>query len=142
MSQKLFTQSEMEILLQNPFTADVCPSCLYYTLDFKKFVLKEAEKGETSVKIFARAGYDPEMLGKPRIYAAMKAFKRESASEQGLHESRHSREAKLEALAKEDLTKKKTDKAISELQKRVIHLEQEISFLKKLQSLEKSPPQE
>lgn len=45
MSQKLFTQSEMEILLQNPFTADVCPSCLYYTLDFKKFVLKEAEKG-------------------------------------------------------------------------------------------------
>lgn len=131
MTKKTFSMAEMQLLQQNPFTADVCPTHLYYTMAFKEYALKEAAKGETSVHIFAKAGYDPEILGKTRIYGAMKSFKLEAASPQGLHESRHSREAKLEALAREDLAKEKTDKAIQKLQERMMHLEQQIEFLKK-----------
>lgn len=138
MSKNKFTQIEIELLMQNPFTANVCATHLYYTLAFKEYALKQASKGETSVKIFSDAGYDPQLLGKSRIYAAMKSFKREAISPQGLHESRHSSEAKLESLAKADLSKKKTEKAIKELQDRVIHLEQQIDFLKKIQSID--PP--
>lgn len=138
MTKNTFTQAEINLLLQNPYTADVCPSCLYYTLAFKEYALKEAAKGETSIRIFTKAGYDPELLGKPRMYAALKSFKREAASPQGLHESRHSREAKLYALAKQDLSKAKTENAISQLQNRVVHLEQQIEFLKKIQSIK--PP--
>ena len=138
MARNTFNQTDMEFLMQNPYTADVCSTHLYYTLAFKEYALREVANGKTSVSIFTRAGYDLEMLGKPRIYAALKSFKREAASPQGLHESCHSREAKLEALSKQDLSKKKTDKAIKELQDRVIHLEQQIEFLKKIQSIE--PP--
>ena len=135
MTKKTFTQTEILLLQQNPYTADVCPTHLYYTMAFKEYALKEAAKGKTSVHIFEKAGYDPEVLGKARIYAAMKSFKAEAASPQGLRESRHSREAKLEALAQKDLAKEKTDKAIQNLQNRVIHLEQQIEFLKKIQSI-------
>lgn len=141
MIKKTFTQTELQLLQQNPFTADVCPTHLYYTMAFKEYALKEAAKGETSVHIFAKAGYDPEVLGKSRIYAAMKSFKAEAASPQGLHESRHSREAKLEALAQEDLAKAKTSKAIKKLQEQVMHLEQQIEFLKKIQSIDPSSHQ-
>lgn len=136
MTKKTFTQTEIQLLLQNPFTADVCPTHLYYTMAFKEYALKEAAKGETSVHIFENAGYDPEILGRTRIYAAMKSFKTEAASPLGLHESRHSREAKLETLAQKDLVKEKTDKAIQNLQDRVIHLEQQMEFLKKIQSID------
>lgn len=140
MTKNTFNQTEMASLLQNPYTADVCPSHLYYTLAFKEYALKEAAKGNTSVHIFSNAGYDPEMLGKARIYAAMKSFKQEALSSKGLHESRHSSSSKQEALAKKDLSKKNAEKAIKQLQDRVIHLEQQIEFLKKIHSI--TPPRQ
>ncbi|MDD3252228.1 MAG: hypothetical protein PHV18_06700 [Lachnospiraceae bacterium] len=140
MSRKTFTPSEVELLRQNPYTADVCPTHLYYTLAFKEYAIRAATRGDTSIKIFSNAGYDPEVLGKPRIYAAMKSFKREAASPQGLHESRHSSEARLDALAKKDLSRQQSEKAIRKLQERVIHLEQQIEFLKKIQFINPKPP--
>ena len=139
MPNKTFTQTEIELLLQNPYTADVSQIRLYYSLAFKEFAIKEAAKGTRSVDIFSKAGYDPELLGKSRIYAAMKEFKKEAASPHGLHETRFSRERKLETLAKKDLSKQKTDKAIKQLQDRVVHLEQQIAFLKKIQSIDPPP---
>lgn len=131
-TNKKFTEEEMKILRNNPNIIAVSPCKLTYTLAFKQKAIEAVNNGITSVKFFANEGFDSDMLGKPRIYAAMKSFKREAASPEGLHEPRgKSKEARMEAFAKEDLAKKQTKVAIRDLQDKVVHLEQQIEFLKK-----------
>ena len=87
-----------------------------------------------SPEIFRRAGFDPEILGKPRMYAAVKSIKIEAASPEGLHEPRcMSKEERLAKFASDDYSKKQTRVAIRELQNKIVHLEQQIEFLKKIQ---------
>lgn len=137
MTKQRFTQEEIEIIQQNPYVVSVCSTKITYSLAFKKFAVKLAGQGIKSPEIFRRVGFDPDMLGKPRMYAALKSFKIEAASPEGLHEPRgKSQEAKLAAFAKEDLAKKQTKTAIRELQDKIVHLEQQIAFLKKIQSLD------
>ena len=138
MTKQRFTQEEIEILRQNPYVVSVCATRITYSLEFKKFAIEQADKGMKSPKIFAAAGFEPEMLGRPRMYAALKTFKLEAASPEGLREPRcRSREEKLADFAKEDLSKKQTQTAIRELQDKIVSLEQQIEFLKKTQSLRK-----
>ena len=137
MTKQRFTQEEIEIIQQNPYVVSVCSTKITYSLAFKKFALKQAQSGVKSPEIFRRAGFDPEMLGKPRMYAALKSFKTEAASPEGLREPKcKSQEEKLAEFAREDLTRKHTKTAIHELQDKIVHLEQQIAFLKKIQSLE------
>lgn len=134
MSNRLFTQEEMEQLRQNRFVINVSPHSITYSLEFKKFVIKESKLGVKSTEIFEKAGFDIDMLGKPRIYAALKFIKKQAASPEGLREARgKSREERLAQFAKEDYSKKQTKVAIRELQNKIVHLEQQIEFLKKIQ---------
>lgn len=138
MSARKFTPEEMTLLKENPNLVTVSPTILTYSLEFKRKAVNAVSKGMTSIQFFMQEGLSPELLGKSRIYAAMKAFKREAASPEGLREPRgKSREARMEAFAKEDLAKKQTQVAIRELQNKVVHLEQQIEFLKKTASLRK-----
>ena len=69
--------------------------------------------------------------------AALKTFKKQAASSEGLREPKgQSKEERLAKFAKEDFQKKHTKVAIRELQQKIVHLEQEIEFLKKIQSPE------
>lgn len=124
-----FTNEQVEILKQNLYTADVTAQRIRYTLDFKIFVMKQVQAGLTSTNIFKKAGYDPEILGKQRIYMTVKNIKKEAASPDGLRSPRTVKQA--ERFAQEELSKKRTSTAVRELQERVIYLEQEIEFLKK-----------
>ena len=135
MTNQKFTQDEINTLSKNPYVVSVCSTKISYSLAFKKFAVEQSQKGVKSTEIFRSAGFEPEMLGKPRIYAALKSFKKEAASPDGLHEPRgKSKEDRLAKFAKEDFEKKHTKVAIRELQQKIVHLEQEIEFLKKIQS--------
>lgn len=128
-----FTQDQINQLNQNPYTAYVTSNTIRFTLDFKIFALKEAQAGATSVKIFMKAGYDPEILGKTRIYHVLKRIKKEAASPQGLQPPKGlTKEKEAEEFAKTELSKLKTSTAIDELQAKVIKLEEKIEFLSKL----------
>lgn len=129
MTDKKFTQEEMEQLKQNKYVLSATPNKITYSLEFKQFALKEAKLGTKSPDIFKKAGFNPEILGKPRMYAAVKAIKKQAASPQGLRAPRgKSQEERLAQFAKEDYSKKHTKVAIRELQKKVVHLEQQIEF--------------
>ena len=132
-TKKKFTEEEMILLGNNPNIAFVSPTRLSYTVDFKKKAVENSKiKGMTAVKIFEQAGLSVEVLGKTRITAALKSFKKEAVSPTGFHEPRgKSIEAQMEAFAKEDFSKKQAKVAIRELQEKVVHLEQQIEFLKK-----------
>lgn len=138
MTDKKFTPEQMEQLKQNKYVISVSPNKISYTLEFKQFALKEAALGVKSPEIFRKAGFDPAVLGKSRMYAALKTFKRQEASPEGLRPSRKkSREDCLAEFAKEDYSQKHTKVAIRELQNRIVHLEQQVEFLKKIQFLDK-----
>ena len=66
-----------------------------------------------SVKIFNEAGLTDDILEKKHIYSAMKTFKREAKSPEGLRESKEDR---IAAFAKEDLSKKQTNAEMNSLQ--------------------------
>ena len=123
-----FTKEQKEVLAANPFTLSVNDYQIRFTVEFKKYLIAEREKNGTPWKeIFRKAGYDPTMLGKNRIDSIIKTIRKESVSEKGLHETAAKKSKNLEA--------KQTQKAIRELQEEVLHLQQQIEFLKKLQML-------
>ena len=124
MTKKIFTQEEMDIIRQNPYVISVSSSRIIYSLAFKKFAVAQAEQGLKSPEIFVKAGFDPEILGTSRMYAAIKKFKKEAASPEGLRET--------SSKTREQYDKKHTKVALRELQKKVVHLEQQLEFLKKI----------
>ncbi len=133
MTKKFFTQDEMDIIRQNPYVISVSPSRIIYSLAFKKWAVQQAALGMKSTDIFIQAGFDPDILGTSRMYAAVKKFKKEASSPEGLHQSTiKTREQKMEEFAKEEFDKKHTKVALRELQKKVVHLEQQLEFLKKI----------
>jgi hypothetical protein len=133
MTKKFFTQEEMDIIRQNSYVISVSSSRIIYSLDFKKFAVEQAARGLKSPDIFVKAGFDPDILGTSRMYAAIKKFKKEAASPEGLREtSSKTREQRMAQFAKEEYDKKHTKVALRELQKKVVHLEQQLEFLKKI----------
>lgn len=66
--KSIFTPEQVELLAQNPFTAKVNRRQMPFTLEFKNLFLSRYEEGNSSVEIFMDYGYDPDILGKHRIY--------------------------------------------------------------------------
>ena len=125
-----FTKEQKEALQSNPFTLSVNDYQVRFTVEFKRFLLAEREKNGTPWKeIFRKAGYDPDIFSKGRFDAIVRNTRMQANSPKGLRETTPSK-----ALEKEK-EKKQTAKAIQELQNEVIHLQQQIEFLKKIQML-------
>ena len=125
-----FTKEQKEALEINPFTLSVNDYQIRFTVEFKKYLLAEREKNGTPWKdVFRKAGYDPDVLGKRRMDAIIKAVRMEASSPKGLHET-----TSVKRLSK-DLERKQTQKAIQDLQNEVIRLQQQVEFLKKIQML-------
>ena len=108
-----FTEEQISELAANPYTLFVDRNMIRFTVEFKRYLLKEVEKpGITLKKAFINAGYDPEVLGRNRIDRIIRNIRKEAKSPKGLHETGKSRTQ----LVKEDLTKKHMKTAIRELQ--------------------------
>lgn len=136
MTNLQFSEKDIIFLKQNPNTYDITASKLVLTLEFKKFFLNEIKKpGRTSIKILEEAGYPIEILGKPRMYAIAKSIKRQANSPEGLRDPSDRTRKKIEEFAKRNLENEQSKKAIKDLQDKVLHLEQQIEFLKKIQFL-------
>ena len=130
MGKNLFTEEQLKELKNNPFTLSANESQIRFTVEFKKYLLEEREKNGTPWKeVFRKTGYDPDVLGKARRDAIIQTIRKEAASPKGLHET-----TSLKAYTKGD-ERKQTQKAIEQLQKEVIRLQQQVDFLKKIQML-------
>ena len=133
---KLFTKEEQECLKANPYTRSISDRQIKFTLEFKKYLLSEISKPNVTHKMaFRKAGYDPDMLGKQRIESIVYSLRRQAASPQGLHETGASKAR----LAEQDLSRKRTETAIKELQRELVKTQQELAFLKKILQL---PPKD
>ena len=137
MKKRTYTDEQIQRLLQNPYTYDVTPYKIQFTLEFKQFFMSKInEKGMTTFKIMEAAGYDIHDFNRPLLDHLRQKIKAQAASPEGLQPPRVlSHSEKIKAFAEKDLAQQKTKQSIAELQKHVAHLEAQVEFLKKISFL-------
>ncbi len=75
MSNKIFTESELEILTQNKYVKKVSTKGITYTEDFKHIFIKEYERGNLPRNIFEEYGFSADILGMKRIKSSSKRWR-------------------------------------------------------------------
>ncbi len=70
MSNKIFTQEEIEILSNNKYVKRVSTKGVTYTDEFKRIFISENEKGKLPRLIFEECGFSISILGKKRMQSA------------------------------------------------------------------------
>ncbi|WP_405376412.1 HTH domain-containing protein [Pseudobutyrivibrio sp.] len=133
----VYSDEQVKILEQNPYTYSVTNSKLVVTLAFKEFFMTQVNKpGMTCPKILKAAGYDPKMFSRGAMDQLRNRILSEAASPEGLKAPRGLSQAeKIKVFAEKDLDNQRTSTSIKELQSRVVHLEQQVEFLKKISNV-------
>ena len=144
MKKPTYSDEQIKILAQNPYTHSVTPYRINFTLEFKEFFMSQVYlPGMTAPKILKAAGYDPKMFTRGSIDNLRMRILAEAASSEGLKPPRGlSQAAKIKAYAEKDLDHQRTATSIKELQSKVVHLEQQVEFLKKISNIYLHPPTE
>lgn len=130
-TERVFTKEERAELLSNPYTLYITEhGKICFTFEFKQFVWQEIQNGLSPKRVFEKAGYDYKLIGYSRGDRYVENVKAEGNSEAGLID-------KTPKTAHKNFTKKHSQAAIKELQDRVLYLEAQIDFLKKIAHLDK-----
>ena len=129
-----FTQEQISKLEENTYTHHVTPNRIVFTVAFKEFFAEQAAlPGMTTKKIMRAAGYDPDFFSRDRLDSIRRRILKEAESPEGFKNPRGLSSAERTAqFAAKDLTRQRTKTSIRELQERVVYLEQQIEFLKKI----------
>ena len=129
-----FTEDQIKILEKNPYTHHATPNNVVFTVAFKEFFFQQMSiPGMTTRKIMQAAGYDPSLFTRDSLDALRKRIRREASSPGGFSAPRGlSSEERIRRFAEKDLTRQRTDKSIQEMQERIVQLEYQLEFLKKL----------
>lgn len=131
MRRRYYTDNEKTEILANPYTFRMTDTQVFFTLEFKKFVVKEKQNGLSNRKIFEKAGYDNDFFSVDVRDGVVKRILTEYNSEEGLRAPQNPKYART--IAK----KKHRETEIKELEARVDKLEKMIEFLKKTQFVDK-----
>lgn len=76
MSKKLFTNEEIELLSKNKYVKNVTAKGITYTDELKKIFISENNSGKFPRQIFEECGFDIDILGIQRVYAAGKRWRK------------------------------------------------------------------
>lgn len=137
-----YTNEQVALLAQNPYTHVVTPHKITFTLEFKEFFVNQAKNhGLSTTKILKAAGYDPSLFTRAAIDNIRRRILTEASSPEGLKAPRGLSQAdRTKAYAQKDLDAQRTSTSIKEMQRRIVHLEQQVEFLKKIQNIYLHPP--
>ena len=132
-----FTEKQIHELETNKYTHSVSENQIVFTLEFKQFFLDQVVKySKTAPTILREAGYDTSIFTRSHIDSIRKRILREANSETGLKPPRGLSAAdKIAAFEAKDLAKQRTKVSIRELQEKVVYLEKQVEFLKKISHL-------
>lgn len=135
MSKKLFSDSEIKILLKNKYVKKVSSKGITYTDQFKLLFVSEYNMGKRPYEIFEDAGFDAEVVGMDRIWSCSKRWRKsyQDTGEMGLKDTRKfssGRPLKRELTNEELLAKKDAEiaywKAEAELLKKIERQERQV----------------
>lgn len=75
MSNKIFTQDEIEILSSNKYVKHVSTKGITYTDEFKRLFIAENGMGKIPTAIFKECGFDLDVLGLDRVRSSGKRWR-------------------------------------------------------------------
>ena len=142
MSKKIpFTEEQIRVLELNPYTYSVDSNRITFTLEFKKFFVDQIRNHQkTTPEVLKTAGYDPSWFAQGCKSSIRKRILKEADSERGLRPPRGlSTEERIAAFEAKDLSTQRADTSIKELQERIVYLEKQVEFLKKISNIVMDP---
>lgn len=83
MTKHIFTSEQVEQLRANPYVKNVPEKSITYSDEFKRHFVSESLDNQVAKQLFINSGFDPEVLGKIRIKAFSKKW-RKKYSESGI----------------------------------------------------------
>ena len=92
MSRKPFTNEQILMLRQNPYTYSVTQFQLNLTKEFKEIFFSEYQAGELPRKILEDHGFDPAVLGERRIWSISGHIRKQYMKYGCFHEGSHTHE--------------------------------------------------
>jgi transposase-like protein len=130
----MFTQKQVEILLQNKQVNRCTPKSISYSTNFKLQAIKRYyDDGYSPSMIFEEAGFDIDIIGKERSQSALKRWRKAyTKGGKKLLADTRGRSAK-----KKQQGFKNKDKQIEYLETKVQYLNAENDFLAKLRGLKR-----
>ena len=132
-TKKLFNPEEMELLQENPYTQRVTAERISFTLAFKEEFWRLSVEGCTGNAALQRLGYDPAVLGFERVHNITKRIRRAARTPEGLQGKATSRmRISKENFSRAELEKMSRRESEQRLQNEIVHLQQQMAFLKKL----------
>lgn len=90
MSKKVFTESGIKILSNNPYVKRVSAKGITYKDEFKRYFIKENEKGRLPREIFEECGFNVDIIGMERVRSSGKRW-RAAYRENGVYGLRDTR---------------------------------------------------
>lgn len=138
MSRKIFTEEEVAILRQNPYVVTVSPKRIHYSLEFKQLFWKEYNETGNPTGIMRKYGFDPKILGIPRIKQMQIDIKQEIAKGATCYADIRKNEKPVKTDGKSKVNRTPELKLLKENQKlreENEYLKKKLEFLKKIISV-------
>ena len=126
MSNKKFTNEEINLLSKNKYVLRVNQNGITYSNEFKIHFIAEYDKGKTTRVIFEESGFNVDILGEDRIRSAGNRW-RTAYKTNGITGLDDTRRTKSGRPRKRELTK---DEVIAKQNAEIEYLRAEIELLK------------
>lgn len=97
MARKMFTQEQVRIMAENPYTLHVSTTQITFTNAFKEEFWQRYQEGDTPRTIMYDLGYDPEVLGRNRLSGIQNVVCKQAVSAKGFPRG-HSVNARIRPL--------------------------------------------
>lgn len=133
MSKKIFTDKEIEEISNNRYVKTVSERGITYTDEFKLIFIAEREIGKSISEIFEDAGFNIEILGMTRIWAASKRWT-ESYKKSGVLGLRDTRKFNSGRKLKRELSQ---EEIIKQKDAEIAYWKAEAQLLKKIELRER-----
>jgi hypothetical protein len=119
-----FTEEQIRILAENPYTLRVGAYTLQFTPEFLRDACRMRAEGTPYPKILTEHGYDLEMIGERRMYYIGELIKGKTPAD-----FPDKRPLKSKVVGFDERSDKR---AMKQMQKEILYMRQEIEFLKKI----------
>lgn len=134
MSRKPFTNEQILMLRQNPYTYSVTQFQLNLTKEFKEIFFSEYQAGELPRKILEDHGFDPAVLGERRIWSISGHIRKQYMKYGCFHEGSHTQEKRPPQEQPGDIPVSEKEE-LKQLRHEIDYLKQEVEFLKKISAV-------
>lgn len=134
MSRKPFTNEQILMLRQNPYTYSVTQFQLNLTKEFKEIFYAQYQAGELPRKILEDHGFDPAVLGERRVWGISGHIRKQYKKYGCFHEGSHTHGKRQSQEQPGDIPVSEKEE-LKQLRHEIDYLKQEVEFLKKISAV-------